>query len=355
MNNAWRINVKWEHTFLLSAGLYYSRIYREGYFCVNLGFAVTLVYSVLYVLSLWQTCCHNFLSRTGSSQFEPDVLMESKVFLAVRFQLFVWDIVYLSPCVHSENDTIDHKSEHLPRKQNDNWCSETSIAPTQPCGDGSGKFEVGDFQHFPGFSAFFVSLPSAFPETRLVSLLCHAATYWHIFNYFCVALKNPAHAEEVQSAVANEIRKTYLVQEAIWVEPYDEVEMRRSFLSGVAEQNFGVLNVSGGNPPQTSYWYIARTEITTFAFTNAWCESRAALMSSINLFTEPVCPYRSRALQVMTYACLLTIPVWVCVSLFFVFLFSTVVSELTPPQVGCGCGPWNVQLLLWCPLFYFLL
>lgn len=48
-----------------------------------------IVYSVLYVLSLWQTCCHNFLSRTGSSQFEPEVLMESKVFLAVRFQLFV--------------------------------------------------------------------------------------------------------------------------------------------------------------------------------------------------------------------------------------------------------------------------
>lgn len=72
--------------------------------------------------------------------------MESKVFLAVRFQLFVWDIVYLSPCVRSANDAIDHKSEHLPRKQNDNRCSETSLTPAQPCGDGVWQIRDGWFR-----------------------------------------------------------------------------------------------------------------------------------------------------------------------------------------------------------------
>lgn len=98
-----------------------------------------------------------------------------------------------------------------------------------------------------------------------------------------------------------------------------------------------LLNLSSWNPLQTFYWHIVRTEITssqTFAFTNAWCESCSALMSSINLFTVPVCPYHSLALKVMTYACLLMIQVCVCVSMFFPFLFSTsIIFKLEVPQV----------------------
>lgn len=179
---------------------------QRGILLCKCGFPVTSVYSALYILGPWYPCCHKFLTRIGSSQFQPQVLMESKVFLAVGFQLFVWDIVCLSPCVRSANDTIDHKSEQLPRKQNDNRCIETSLTPARPCGDGSGKFETGDFQHFPGFSATFVSLPSAFFPKQGLSPCCVMQPHTDI-SYFCVALKNPAYAEEVRSAAANEIRK----------------------------------------------------------------------------------------------------------------------------------------------------
>lgn len=173
--------------------------------------------------------------------------MESKVFLAVGFQLFVWDIVCLSPCVRSANDTIDHKSEHLPRKQNDNRCSETSLTPARPCGDGSGKFETGDFQHFPGFSATFVSLPSAFFRNKvcLPAVSCsHILTYLISVSHWRI----PPTLRRYDLRRQTKSGKNYLVPKVIWVEPHDEVEMRRSFLSGVAEENFGVLNVSGWKP-----------------------------------------------------------------------------------------------------------
>lgn len=123
--------------------------------------------------------------------------MESKVFLAVGFQLFVWDIVCLSPCVRSANDTIDHKSEHLPRKQNDNRCSETGWV-----------WQIRD-GWFPTLSWIFSNLCVAafgfFPKQGL-SPCCVMQPHTDI-SYFCVALKNPAYAEEVRSAAANEIRK----------------------------------------------------------------------------------------------------------------------------------------------------
>ena len=168
--------------------------------------------------------------------------------------------------------------------------------------------------------------------------------------HICVALKNPTYAEEVRSAAANEIRKKYLVPEVIWVELYDEVEMRRSFLSRVAEENFGVLNVSGWKPAADILLiYCQDRDHNICIHKRLMWEPR-----SVNVIHQPfhwACLSISLSSTAGNDLCLSVNDPSVSLCLIVLwFLFSTIVSELKPPQ---ACRPWNDQLLLWCPVFYF--